>query len=438
MRCKKEVERSEKEREKAVAALTEQFELSLQEMANHYQQPNATIGGAGGIDTEAVAFLRQSQEQRESTTKWVSELGSEALSELASYTAEFCSTFLFGRLPPDEMSEATAKLLGQGASLFSMLRSIAHLHPELHSSERFRSIREHLKQHTTMPALETSVSNNHEFVVVDIGAEELDFQHDVYLPLLASQECLVVRFDPFSETAANKARIKKIENDDSTFRQLTLPFFVGDGAPATFHVNRYSPTSSLYEGNSEVTAPFGLLGASLETVEKTPVETRRLDDICKGKSWAKSGVDLLKIDVQGGTFPVIAHAVKTLSQTLVCQLEAEFSEVYKEEILFSSIDQAMRDSDFRLLDLHDPGHLAYNALNESAESSFHAGRLLWSDVVYVRHLDNLDLLTSEELIRTATILHEVYGKYDVTAECLRVYDTRENTQLVQSYMTSLS
>ena len=435
----KEVERSEKEREKAVAALTEQFDLSLQEMANHYQQPSMPDGGAAvGIDTEAIAFLRQTQEQRESITRWVNGLDSQARSELASYTAEFCSTFLFGRLPPDEMSEATSKLLGQGASLFSMLRSIAHRHPELHSSERFRAIREHLKQTNAMPALETSLSDGHEFVIVDIGAEELDFQHDVYLPLLSSQDCLLVRFDPFSETTANKARIKKVENNGSTFRQLTLPFFVGDGEPATFHINRYSPTSSLYEGNKDVTAPFGLLEASLETVEKSPVETRRLDDICKGRSWANSGVDLLKIDVQGGTFPVIANAERTLSQTLVCQLEAEFSEVYKEEILFSSIDQTMRDSDFRLLDLHDPGHLAYNALNGCAESSFHAGRLLWSDVVYVRHLDNLDLLTSEELIRVATILHEVYGKYDVTAECLRVYDTRKNTQLVQNYMTSLS
>ncbi len=434
-----EVEREKEARETAISALTSQYDTSLEEMSAYYQQLlDASNSTAQGIESESVAFLEKSEGQRKHIAGWIGRLDHNSRKELASYMSEFCSTFLFGRLPPEEMSRAILQLLERGNSLLAVLRGAARLYPNLHSSERFRAVRGYLRQTIEMPVLDDPQGEDRGFVIVDVGAEALEFQNDVYAPVLKSHKCHLVRFDPFSKVPAGKARMRKIRFPGSRSRQLTLPCFIGTGETATFHVNRYGPTSSLYRGNAKVAAPFGLLKDSLETVETIPVKTQRLDDVCKGRSWAKSTVDLLKIDVQGGTFDVISNATDTLSKTLVCQLEAEFAEVYSGEVQFSAIDEMMRQSDFGLLDLHDPGHQTYGAMSGCGEGSYHPGRLLWSDFIYIKHLDDLDRLDSQELLKVATLLHEMYRKYDVTAECLRLHDEREKSNFLATYQAAFA
>lgn len=357
----------------------------------------------------------------------------------AEHFAEFANRLLFDiDIDSDDATIALVReRLADGATFIDIMRDIARAGGEKQSLQVFRNIRHQLGARKPIPDLDIAKRGNHEFVLVDIGAEPLTFENDVYAPLVEAQDCLLVRFDPFDES--NQAgRIRKTMQNGNSYRDLTFPTFVGDGEAATFHVNRFRPTSSLYEANLDLVEPFGLLKESLETVETREVETRRLDDIFKGVRWMPNGIDLLKIDVQGATQAVIENASNVLARTLIVQLEAEFSPIYKGETTFATIDATMRASGFSLLDLRDLGHMPYEALAESPASPFHAGRLLWSDVLYVRQLDDLDTLSVDELSRLAIMAHELYGKYDLAGHCLKAIDEKTKGDNLKRYVAATS
>ncbi len=361
---------------------------------------------------------------------------SAGLETTSKQIASFASSLLFGSAPDAGTENTVRDGLDAGRPMISILRDIARAGEEQKSSQDFRDFRHHLRDVRPMPAFKEAKRGETEFVIVDVGAEPLSFENDVYAPLIDKQDCLLVRFDPFDDNAQS-GNIKNADRNGSAYRDLTYATFVGDGKQALFHINRFQPTSSLLDSNEGLVEPFGLLKDSLETVETRNVETDRLDDIFDGVHWMPHGIDLLKIDVQGATQTVIENASATLSKTLIVQLEAEFSQVYKGEQTFATIDETMRGFGFGLLDLRDMGHMPYEAFAQSADAAFHAGRLLWSDAVYVRHLDGLDALDRSELMRLAVMAHQVYGKYDFAAECLRILDGKTGKNYAKRYVKAM-
>lgn len=346
--------------------------------------------------------------------------------------ASFASQLLFGTSADVPTQNIVREGLATDVSLIDIIRRIARAGGDRRSLQIFRDFRHHLRGGVPLPPFAAMQRGRTEFVIVDVGAEPLSFENDVYAPLIDRQDSLLVRFDPF-DTTDRPGRIREADRNGIPYRDLTYPTFVGDGMEALFRINRFQPTSSLLEANMKLVEPFGLLKNSLETVETRTVETRRLDDIFKGVRWMPHGIDLLKIDVQGATQSVIENATRVLKKTLIVQLEAEFAQVYKGEQTFASIDTTMRKADFGLLDLRDLGHMPYGVFSNAPDAAFHASRLLWSDVVYVRSLDNLAKLSEDELVRLTVLAHEVYGKYDFAMECLRVLDGKNQGDLAEQY-----
>jgi FkbM family methyltransferase len=271
------------------------------------------------------------------------------------------------------------------------------------------------------------------FRIVDVGSEALAFENHVYARLIERWPAVVLGFDPFAGEDAPDEVKPEGRND---VRWRTMKTFVGTGEPATFHVNRMQATSSLLPGNQTLASKFSLLGEALETVDRMPVLTRRLDDLLADDPDFKTGIDFLKIDVQGGSMQVLEGAKDCLARTLVCQVESEFSELYQHQDLFARIDQFMRKEGFALLDFANLGRQRYKSFDSSATYFFQAGRLLWADCVYVRSLDQLDQLGDEDLLKLAIIAHELYQKLDCATEALSIYDQRTGDALSDHFIES--
>ena len=162
-----------------------------------------------------------------------------------------------------------------------------------------------------MPKSVLRKAREEEFKVVDVGAQMLDSADHVYAQLVSALSGHVVGFEPLDEE-----RQKRIDKE----RNVTiLPHAIGSGKPATLHVTRFNPSSSLLEPDHGLLADYLALPEMLQVTEKIPLETLRLDDVPEA-----TGCRFLKIDVQGGELDVLSGAADLLRGILVVFVEVEF------------------------------------------------------------------------------------------------------------------
>jgi hypothetical protein len=60
-------------------------------------------------------------------------------------------------------------------------------------------------------------------------------------------------------------------------------------------------------------------------------------------------------------------------------------------------------------------------------------QLFWADVIFVKDITHPERLTSEQLLKIAVILHEVYGSVDAAHLFLAAYDQRHSTAIAPAY-----
>jgi FkbM family methyltransferase len=236
------------------------------------------------------------------------------------------------------------------------------------------------------------------------------------------------------------ARVTGFEPNPDQFRLLAarqgpyryLPYFLGDGGPATFHVSRYPGCSSLYEPDPAVIDLFTSIGASeggnFTVVKTVPVQTRRLDDVAEVKR-----ADLIKIDIQGAELDVLRHGTTLLGTALVLECEVEFLPLYKRQPLFGDVHVFLTAQGFVLHKFIDIGGRCLRPLVMRNNPFAPLSQMLWADAIFLRDFTRLDRFADDELLKAAVILHEVYYSYDVALHLLREYDRRGGTNLASRY-----
>ncbi|CAE8726148.1 unnamed protein product [Polarella glacialis] len=267
--------------------------------------------------------------------------------------------------------------------------------------------------------------------IIDVGAMLLGESEDVWRPLLRRGHCeSVVGFEPCPEecdrlnangpssVSAGCGQASPSGSSQCSFR--FLPWALGDGSTGQFRRCSAAMTSSMLEPNIPLLRRFVQLEEVTTVVERSEMQTRRLDDLLP--EIPGGGADFLKLDVQGYELAVLKGAVAALKEVLVVHTEVEFVEMYERQPLFAEVDQFMRSAGFvfhRFMSLHGrpmkPLHLVSNPLQPISQQ-------LWADAVYVRDLWELEGYSGQQLLRLALILHEVYHSYDVVLHVLQKYD----------------
>ena len=289
----------------------------------------------------------------------------------------------------------------------------------------------YLPQRVPFPVLPGVDAETFNVCVVDVGAQPLSYEEHIYAPLLREGDCHIVGFDPFADPTLSPPESPTpaagVEASDP--RVTILPYCVGNGEKARFHLNAWSPTSSLFPSDLALMSQFSGLTDICTTSSVTDVETRKLDDVREIER-----CDFLKVDVQGGDFDVIAHGKRLLERTLLIHIETEFSPIYSGQPLFADIDTLLRQQGFELVDLMKFGWNNYAALPSRALRS----KLLWADAVYMKNPDDITANGAHLLLRTAYIAHAIYRKYDLAAHLVKLYDTRTNSALHGVYARTIA
>lgn len=261
--------------------------------------------------------------------------------------------------------------------------------------------------------------------IVDVGAMWLKGEDREYSKLLKAGVANVVGFEPVQ---AECDKLNKMGMRNAKF----LPYFIGDGTEQTFHLCKESMTSSLYEPQTEILKHFNTLAEITSVVEKSKVQTKRLDDIPEIK-----GCHFLKIDVQGAELDCFKGGEKLLQNALVVQAEANFVPFYRGQPLFSDVDAHLRSRGYFLHTLFGPLGRCFSPMVVNGNPNENIRQVLWADFVYIKDFLKFGELPTDDLLRIAILANDVFGSYDLAAFAIQHVDLREKNGLWQIYMSRL-
>lgn len=261
--------------------------------------------------------------------------------------------------------------------------------------------------------------------VVDIGANPIDGAPP-YLSMLTQGAADVVGFEP------NPAALA-ILNERKGPHETYLPNAVGDGHQHILHMCQAPGMTSLLEPDPVVLNLFHGFPVWGTVLAKEPVDTVRLDDVP-----ATQGADMIKIDIQGGELMVLRNATQRLQDVVVIQTEVEFLPLYKNQPLFSEVEQFLRSQGFVF---HRFFPIVSKVLQPlMVDGSIYSGlsQQVWADGIFVRDFVNFDSYSDQKLLAAASILHNCYYSIDLSLRLLKEYDRRLGTDIGSTYFTRLS
>ena len=249
--------------------------------------------------------------------------------------------------------------------------------------------------------------------IVDVGANPLD-DNAPYQPLLGAGLCRVTGFEPQGLALAAL-------NDKKSSAETYLPYAIGDGSRQTLNVCRHSGWTGTLTPSKISLDIFSAFNSNATILSRTPIETRRLDDISEINS-----LDFLKIDIQGGELSAFRNAETKLSKAVVIQTEVSFVNLYDDQPSFGEVDIELRRQGFI------PHHMP--AIKRSVISPFLLNNDPWrtlnqlveADIVYVRDYRKLDDLDDDQLRHMGLVVLACYGSYDLAYRCVLALEVRKS------------
>ena len=260
--------------------------------------------------------------------------------------------------------------------------------------------------------------------VVDIGANPIDGSPP-YAALLQAGKADVVGFEPNPEALA---KLNHIKGPHETY----LPCAVADGEQHTLHICQAPGMTSLLRPNQAVLNLFHGFPDWGRVLAVEEIDTVRLDDIAE-----TDGVEFIKLDIQGGELMALQNAQERLRGALVVQTEVEFLPMYVEQPLFADVAGFLRQHGFMFHRFYPQSSRVIRPLLVNSDIYAGMSQLLWADAIFVRDLTRLDVLTANQLLGMATILHDCYRSVDVVLHLLVEHDRRNGTKLGAKYLSGL-
>lgn len=248
--------------------------------------------------------------------------------------------------------------------------------------------------------------------LVDVGARrEVHSRWDLF-----GENVKVIGFEPDLEECnrLNKTYGKK-------HRYFPIALYNRSGQ-LKINICKNPATSSVYAPNRLIVNRF-FNAEDLEIVRNISVPSETLDRILSLNNI--HDVDLIKIDTQGSELQILQGSRKMLRNSIFgVDIEVEFSQLYKNQPLFTDADIYLRDLGFSLFDIN----LA-RLKRKKYNNVYSKGQVLWAHALYFRDfLLNKNIhsncLNFKKAIKTIAIA-EIYGFSDFALELLDFYNNKE-------------
>ena len=241
--------------------------------------------------------------------------------------------------------------------------------------------------------------------VVDIGANPIDGDPP-YRLLLDAGLCRVTGFEPQPEALAELHR-------QAGQGERYLPYAVGDGDRHALHLCASSGFASLLEPDENQLELLVDFPALAEVTGHVQVDTRRLDDIAE-----IVGIDLLKIDIQGGELAVLKAGREKLSRAVAVQTEVGFHRLYRGQPTFADVDLELRSQGFVPHQFVSTRTWPMAPVVWADPLQQSARQLVEADVLYVRDPVCVKEFDVDQLVRLALIADVVYGSFGLALRCV--------------------
>ncbi|MEQ8508942.1 MAG: FkbM family methyltransferase [Rhodospirillaceae bacterium] len=262
-------------------------------------------------------------------------------------------------------------------------------------------------------------------VIVDVGAQPLKNQPEIYAPLVEIGKAEIVAFEANAEGCS---QLTEVLGAAHSVREI----IIGDGSPATFHRNKSPVTNSLFPANMALLSRFSGLAEMSTLVSSENVQTYRLDDLIDLPE-----IDFLKMDVQGGELNVLNGASRVAGSAMAIHTEVEFVPLYIGQPLFADIDIKVRSLDFQFHTLSGPTGRVYKPLQRAGSDPTGVHQYLWSDAVYIPDLSKLERHSAERILKLCAILHDIYHSFDLVLHLLLYLKDREDVGVYGDYCKKL-
>lgn len=255
-----------------------------------------------------------------------------------------------------------------------------------------------------LASLARSLPPEFQIILADIGSA--GGLHKRWAPLRAHVSAVL--FDPLDQSTGS-----------GRDRYFPVALARGEGRAALHVTRRVSMTSAL-PPNAPLLARFWDKPQHTEIEKTIDVATDSLDHVV-----AANGIDLdvMKIDVQGGEYDILAGARSAMTKSVfLAEIEVSFLERYKGLRTFDHVVQLMRDYGFDLIDVSRLKRYRYQntsgVVNPGLGLGDRAGRLAFCDAIFLLRDETLsDRLSSGDgrLALKAILTLLVYGKADMAA-----------------------
>ncbi|MFH1321422.1 MAG: FkbM family methyltransferase [Bacteroidota bacterium] len=171
----------------------------------------------------------------------------------------------------------------------------------------------------------------------------------------------VYAFEPFPESYE---KLQENTKQDSCIIPYNLAISDKTGQGKLF-VNKFSATNSILPSVDTGT----IVDKLIATKEQIMINTTTIDEFLMMEGL--NGIDILKLDIQGGELKALQGAKNLLSQNKISLIytEVEFMNIYEDQPLFHDVS----------LYLHSFGYQLYNIYNPW----FAKQRLLWADALFL-------------------------------------------------------
>lgn len=182
--------------------------------------------------------------------------------------------------------------------------------------------------------------------------------------------------------------------------------------------------SSLYKPCDELLNLYNNLQvANLKRV--STIDTVSIDYFLRSQSIMD--VDFMKIDIQGAELDVFKGGCSTLQKMVAIVSEVEFIPLYYKQPLFGDVCSFLTGQGYMF---HRFLGMAGRTLQPTVinNNPNYATQHMWSDALFIKHIENLDALPSDKLLKLG-LLAFIYGSLDVACHCFTLFDNRQGTSL---------
>ena len=260
-------------------------------------------------------------------------------------------------------------------------------------------------------------------VICDIGASSID-PTDHIDNLINNTNCILYGFEP------NKTEFEKLKE---TEKKKYFNYALGDGKKKKLNICQGPGMTSFLRPNINYLRLFDWFEWGSKIIKTEELETKKLDDINFDHP-----INFFKIDVQGLESEIIENGLEKIKNSLVVEIETSPVPIYLDEKPFSHICGQLEKLDFSLHMFNKINTRCFKPtiLNNDIYSGLN--HILQLDCVFIKNVQKLDSLETEDLKKLALILFFSYESYDLVDFLIEKISKKQKDDLIIKYRNMMS